>query len=112
MNLNSKLSRWFLSMLVIMLVACQPTPTPTPVTTSSPIPTLIPLTDTPIPPSPTQTNVPTIIPTIPATVSELAGAELPPGFSILKFAEGYRPTAYACYALGHLYRTSTDSSIY
>ena len=112
MNLNSKPSRWFLGMLVIMLVACQPEPTLTPVATSSPLPTLIPLTDTPLPSSPTPTNAPTAIPTIPATVSELAGAELPPGFSILKFAEVYRPTAFAFDAQGNLYVTSTDSSIY
>src|SRR5258706_2876565 len=112
MNLNSKPSRWFLSMLVIMLVACQPEPTLAPAVTTSPRPALSTLTDTLLPPSPTPTNAPTAIPTIPAVTIELAGTELQPGFSILKFADVYRPPAFAFDAQGNLYVTSTDGNIY
>jgi len=49
---------------------------------------------------------------MPASIVELAGAEVQPGFSIIKFAEVYRPTAFAFDSQGQLYVTSTDSSIY
>jgi putative membrane-bound dehydrogenase-like protein len=42
----------------------------------------------------------------------LEGAEVPPGFSIIKFAEVYRPTAFAFDERGQLYVTSVDSTIY
>lgn len=42
----------------------------------------------------------------------MAGAEVQPGFSILKFADIYRPTAFAFDAQGRIYVTSTDGSIY
>lgn len=43
---------------------------------------------------------------------ELEGAEVLPGFSILKFADQYRPTAFAFDAQGNLLVTSADSKIY
>src|SRR6185436_2530956 len=50
--------------------------------------------------------------TVPSAIVELEGAELPQGFSIIKFADIYRPTAFAFDALGRLYITSTDSNVY
>ena len=41
------------------------------------------------------TEPPTPIPTIPPSVVELDGAEVPPGFSLLRFADLPRPTAFA-----------------
>jgi hypothetical protein len=45
-------------------------------------------------------------------VIELDSAELPPGISIIKFADLYRPTAFAFDAQGNLYVTSVDGNIY
>ena len=110
--------RWLVSLTVIAIAACQSSATPTPVATNSPAPTLAPLTATAIPlsPAPTAppvgTNTPTAISTIPVSIIELAGTELHPGFSIIKFAEVYRPTAFAFDPQGNLYVTSTDSKIY
>lgn len=114
MRLNAKLSRWLAGLFVISLTACQQTTTPTITATSSqtPTPTRTLLTDTPLPPLPTSTGTPTAIPTVPASIIELAGTELQPGFSIIKFAEVYRPTAFAFDSQGNLYVTSTDSKIY
>jgi glucose/arabinose dehydrogenase len=73
------------------------------------IPTAIPPTaqlPTPLP------NTPTAVPTIPASVVELPGAELPPGFSLIKFADLARPTAFAFDAAGRLFATSQDGNLY
>ncbi len=104
-------AHWLAGIVIFSMTACQPTATPTSASTSSPIPTLAALTDTPIP-APTAIDTPTAIPTVPAVVIELSGAELQPGFSIIKFAEVYRPTAFAFDSQGGMYVTSTDSSIY
>jgi len=101
----------FVIIFGLMVSACQPAPIPTSVSTLPPIPTLAPSTVIAIP-MPTSTDMPTAIPTIPSVMVELDGAELPPGFSIIKFAELYRPTAFAFDSLGRLYVTSTDSNIY
>jgi glucose/arabinose dehydrogenase len=93
------------------LVACQPATTLTSVPTNLPTSTLASPTDTPIPVS-TAIDTPTAFPTIPTTVIELAGTELQPGFSIIKFAEVDRPTAFAFDSQGGMYVTSTDSRIY
>jgi putative membrane-bound dehydrogenase-like protein len=102
---------WLISFVV--LVACQSTSTPTSITveTSSPAPTLAGSTDTPVPQL-TATTLPPVSPTVPASVIELEGAELLPGFSIIKFTEVYRPTAFTFDQQGQLYVTSTDSKIY
>jgi glucose/arabinose dehydrogenase len=107
-----RISHWLASVIIFSLVACQPVATPTPASTSSPVATLVPSTDTPIPFLPTATDIPTVVPTVPTAVIELAGTELQPGFSIIKFAEVERPTAFAFDAQGSLYVTSTDSRIY
>ncbi|MEW5985297.1 MAG: PQQ-dependent sugar dehydrogenase, partial [Chloroflexota bacterium] len=61
-------------------------------------PTPQPLTSTPEP--------------IPEAVVEVAGATLPPGFSMTKFADFYRPTALAFDAAGRLYATSFDGTVH
>ena len=66
---------------------------------------------TPVPQE-TIANTPTIEPTIPASINELPGAELPPGFSLIKFAMVPRPTAFAFDAAGRMYVTSQDEHIY
>jgi len=93
---------------VIMLAACQPgtstvTP-PAPTATSFP-------TETPVP-QPTTTETPTPIPTVPASTVELEGAEVPPGFSLIKFADLYRPTAFTFDAQGRMYVASQDGNVY
>ena len=107
--------RHFLLWLIssVLLVACQSTTTPTsiPVETSLPTVTLVSSTDTPLPRL-TATTLPTGSPTIPASVIELEGVELLPGFSIIKFADIYRPTAFAFDQHGRLYVTSFDNKIY
>ena len=112
MRVCNQIMRLLVTGAAIVLVACQPSTTPTLIANSSPIittPTLP--ADTPAPP-PTSTETATAIPTIPASVIELPGTELLPGFSIIKFADLYRPTAFAFDALGNLYVTSVDSNIY
>lgn len=100
-------------LFLILLAACQPAATTSTLTiTNSPISTTAPLTNTPIPPPSTAADTPTAIPTVPTSIIELEGTELQPGFSIIKFAEVYRPTAFAFDSQGRLYITSTDSSIY
>ena len=110
----SKIRRFLLSMTsFVVLVACQSTSTPTssPVETSLPTRTLASPTDTPLPQL-TATPLPTVSPTVPASVIELEGAELLPGFSLIKYAELYRPTAFAFDQQGQLYVTSFDNKIY
>ena len=107
--------RRFLALIVITLAACQPStrtvspPSPPAATTSS---------------SPTETNLPqrtatepateTLAPaaTIPASTVELEGAEVPPGFSLIKFADLYRPTGFAFDDQGRMYVTSQDGNVY
>jgi len=91
-----------------MTAACQPsTSTATllvPTTTASPRETAAPL----------PTGVDTVTPTatVPPSTVEMEGAELPPGFSLIKFADLYRPTAFAFDARGRLYVTSQDGNVY
>ncbi len=98
----------------MMLVACQPTTStatpisfsPTPTATSAPSETVSPE------PTLTETATPTQVPTIPPSTIELEGAELPPGFSLIKFADLYRPTGFTFDEQGRLYVTSQDGNVY
>lgn len=105
--------RRFFVFAMLLFVGCQPaTRTVIPST-----PSLIVDTHTPPPtetpsPQPTATPSPTPPATVPAAMIELAGAQLPPGFSLLKFADLYRPTGFAFDTLGRLYVTSQDGNVY
>ena len=103
----------FIMLCVLLLVACQPaTATSTVVVPTLPAPTsTLFFTQTP-PPQPifTETAAPT--PTVPAAMIELEGAQLPPGFSIIKFADLYQPLAFTFDAQGRMYVTSQDGNVY
>lgn len=101
--------RYFIVIGVLLLVACQPATSI--VTPSSPSATLPPA-ETPSIPPPTSTEAPTAMPTVPDSVVELNGAEVQPGFSLIKFADLYRPTAFAFDTQGRLYVTSQDGNVY
>jgi len=73
--------------------------------------TAVPPTFTPTP-IPTFTPTPTPTPTIPPVNIEVAGATLPPGFSIYKFAELISPTSLAADKDGRIYATSQDGTIH
>ena len=93
-----------------VLVGCQPA---TSIVTLQPptMPsTLIP-TETSTP-QPVPTETPAFTPTIPASIVELEGAEVQPGFSLIKFADLYRPTALTFDAQGRMYVTSQDGNVY
>jgi glucose/arabinose dehydrogenase len=95
--------------MLTLLAACQPgtstTNPPTPPTTSLvPTQTLI--------SEPTAIETVTLVPTVPASTIELEGAEVPRGFSLIKFADLYRPTAFAFDAEGKMYVTSQDGNVY
>ena len=101
--------------LIITLAACQPatntaTPPPPSATTTilSPTETALPQ-PTVTPPAP-ETITP--VATIPASTVELEGAEVPPGFSLIKFADLYRPTGFAFDRRGRIYVTSQDGNVY
>lgn len=100
--------QWFVMLIVVLLVGCQAT-TSTP-TSPSPTGTSFP-TETPIP-QPTFTEAPTHTPTIPASTVELEGAEVPQGFSLIKFADLYHPIAITFDTQGRLYATSQDGNVY
>lgn len=99
-----------LIVMFIVLVGCQ---------TATGMATMIAPTSTSIPtarptfqPTQTQTPTPTPIPTVPASLVELKDAELPPGFSLIKFADLYRPTAFAFDPQGRMFVTSQDGNVY
>ena len=111
MNSRTTLLRCLIQIIATGLVACQPTITPTLVITEPASATADLVTST-AKPVPSKTKLPTALPTIPNTIIELDGAILPPGFSLIKFADLYRPTAFAFDAQGNLFVTSVDSNIY
>ena len=96
----------FLFLFYILLASCQPVPS-----TVTDVSTLTKSTETTAP-QPTNTGTITPVPTIPASLVELGGAEVPPGFSFLKFADIPRPTAFAFDRAGRLYVTSQDEHVY
>jgi glucose/arabinose dehydrogenase len=108
-----KILKKFLLVSIMVLAACQPaTSTPPPFTPNA---TISSPTETPVP-RPTaiataaETHTP--VPTIPASTVELQGAEVPPGFSLIKFADLYRPTGFAFDEQGRLFVTSQDGNVY
>lgn len=97
----------FLS-LTLALIGCQPavvSPTIAPTSTTESVTALPSL-------QPEASTTPIYTPTIPATISELEGTSLLPGFSILKFATLYRPTALTFDLNGNVLVASADSNIY
>jgi glucose/arabinose dehydrogenase len=78
-------------------------PDPTATLTSTSTPTAAPTIPPTATPSPTAT--------IPAAVVEVEEAILPPGFSMVRFAEVYRPTALAFDGEGRLYATSNEGTV-
>lgn len=138
-NSRMKLHIWLWLGLVI-LVACgenstigsPPTkantavPTLTSTTNANPTPTLVEIsTETAVPPpelpttiAPNPTATQTAVPTepIPTTTgsgfSEIPGATVPPGFSLIKFADIFRPTSLTFDANGRLFVTSFDGTIH
>jgi putative membrane-bound dehydrogenase-like protein len=98
------------ALTIIVLAACQPATStvtlPPPGPTTTPVPT-----ETPAP-QPTITETVTLVPTIPASTVELEGAEVPPGFSLIKFADLYRPTGFTFDGQGRMYVTSQDGNVY
>jgi glucose/arabinose dehydrogenase len=94
-----------LLLVFLFLAACQAVPDSETVVPAA-TPTVTQLPASPFP------NAPTAVPTIPPSVIELDGAELQPGFSLLKYADLPRPTALAFDAVGRLFVTSQDGNIY
>lgn len=100
--------------IVIVLIACQPSTS----TVTPPLPTSTAIF------SPTETSIPqptaiataeqtfTPVPTVPASTIELEGAEVPPGFSLIKFSDLYRPTGFDFDSQGRLFVTSQDGNVY
>ena len=101
-------------LIVIMLAACQPgTGTALPPSASPTVPLLV-STDTAFPQlTATVPATETVTPTgtVPPSNVELEGAEVPPGFSLIKFADLYRPTGFAFDSQGRLYVTSQDGNV-
>ncbi|HND50362.1 MAG TPA: PQQ-dependent sugar dehydrogenase [Anaerolineales bacterium] len=92
---------------LLLISACQTLPVETPAIS----PTT--LAETVVPPNtPAPSPTPNFTPTVPAAVIELQGTTLPSGFSILKFAEIYRPTALTVDLNGNILVASADSNIY
>jgi len=90
----------------LLLVACQPAPGNETITLATPT-----ITETSTP-QPIVTDTATPAPTIPASVVELDGVEVQPGFSLIKYADLPRPTAFAFDPSGRMYVTSQDGNVY
>lgn len=97
-----------------LLVACQPATSTITVTATPPTPTETQSPTQTIAPQATATGTlpPTPIPTVPASTVELDGAVVQPGFSLIKFADLYRPTGFSFDEQGRLYVTSQDGNVY
>lgn len=101
-------------LIACLLVACQPATSTGTVTATPPTPTETQSPTQTIAPQATATGTlpPTPIPTVPASTVELDGAEVSPGFSLIKFADLYRPTGFSFDEQGRLYVTSQDGNVY
>lgn len=102
-------------LIVIMLAACQPGPSTVLPPFASPTATSLVSTVTASPQlTATVPATETVTPTgtVPPSSVELEGAEVPPGFSLIKFADLYRPTGFAFDSQGRLYVTSQDGNVY
>ncbi|MCB0037995.1 MAG: PQQ-dependent sugar dehydrogenase, partial [Anaerolineales bacterium] len=82
------------------------TVSPTAMTTTTPTITPTTTSGSTIPPTATTDPSP------PETVNEMAGAELPAGFSLIKFATVYRRTSLAFDEQGRLFATSADGTVH
>ena len=101
---------------MLVLAACRPAtsmatlPPLTPTTTS---PTETPVTtSTATTETATEAIPATAVGTVPPSAVELEGAEVSPGFSLIKFADLYRPTGFAFDEQGRLFVTSQDGNVY
>lgn len=68
-------------------------------------------TETPPPPA-TGVATTSAAVTVRATTVDLKGAELPPGFSLIKFSDLHHPTAFAFDSQGRMYVTSQEGNVY
>lgn len=100
--------------LIIVLTSCQPATSAGTPPTFDPNPTITPFfTASPaVQPTFTEAPSPTAVVTIPPSTVELEGAEVPPGFSLIKFADLYRPTGFTFDEQGRLYVSSQDGNVY
>jgi glucose/arabinose dehydrogenase len=104
--------RVFSVFLLLLLVACQPATTTVTSTVPTPTAPSLPTETVSAPATPTLRPTFTAVPTVPASTVELEGAEVPPGFSLIKFADLYRPTGFTFDSEGSLYVTSQDGNVY
>lgn len=113
MEIVRKLNRMYL-LAIVILASCQPgtstttPPLPTQSPTSPPTETSAPQT----PSSETPTAPAASTATVPVSTVELDGAEVPAGFSLIKFADLYRPTGFTFDEQGRLFVTSQDGNVY
>jgi glucose/arabinose dehydrogenase len=114
-RLLEKLNRLYF-LVIVTLVACQPgtsTTTPLPLTpTNTSFPTETSLPQKTATQAATETVTPSSVATIPASTVELEGAEVPPGFSLIKFADLYRPTGFTFDEQDRMFVTSQDGNVY
>ena len=100
----------FIIPVILFLAACQSatnTPAKLPsISPATPVPSKTPSPATPI------AGTPTPLPTVPASVVELEGARVQPGFSLIKFADLYHPTAITFDPSGRMYAASQDGNVY
>jgi putative membrane-bound dehydrogenase-like protein len=99
----------------ILLAACGPaTSTVNPPTLEPTLTSFSPTETTAPQPTSTESAAESATPpaTVPPAAVELEGAQVPPGFSLIKFADLYRPTGFAFDGAGHIYVTSQDGNVY
>lgn len=101
---NFKDTKRLLVIIGVILAACQPAKSTSPSA-------ILPSTNT----STSQhsvTRTATSVSSIPPSTVELEGAEVPQGFSLIKFADLPQPTAFAFDGQGKMYVTSNDGNVY